>query len=219
MKFKLGDVVFAKHNKNFSGTKKKLIGVHGTIQGYYINNRGKNKYLVKYPLEFVENEGIMLHNGKLKLSSCINCGGKPSNHEDCWYWSEENLMVAPVAHTDLQGDELHLGDSVLIMSNTPGELGKVTKFEGKMVFITLDVSGHTVVELPKNTLIIPANSYLPANVSVNTYSCFPNEINATLWDKGKIVTTASAWCSPSDKFDFFYGLYKIVLPRLFGREG
>ena len=125
--------------------------------------------------------------------------------------------------TDLQGDDLHLGASVLIMSNRGsaynGELGKVTKFGGKDVFIALDVSGQTVVELPKNTLIIPANSFLPANVSVNTYSIFPNEIDVILWDsQGKIVNTASARCGPSDTFDFFYGLYKIALPRLFGRD-
>lgn len=249
MKFKIGDIVFAKNRSDLGFTDALLMGHHGIVQGYYTNNHRETKYLVKYSLVFVKNEGLTLHGGQL-FSLEENYVGKHSDNNDCWWWSEVDLALVPTTksimevkdvnsnrkskipesvfakyeihpvYKDLQGTELHLGDTVLIMSKTNpiynGWSGKVTAFDGKLVVVTLAASGTTVFR-PKDTVIIPANSFLPANVSITTYTCYPNEINVTLWNnKGEIVTDATAKCSPSDKFDFFYGLYKIALPRLFG---
>jgi hypothetical protein len=246
MKFKLGDRVFAKNRGGLKGADMMLRGRHGVIQGYYTEYKD-NVYLVKYPLVFIENEGLILHTGS-GLKTHKRYKGKPSEYHDCWFFDEEDLMLSP--RYDVTSEAvMYIKD---INSSRTAKMPENVFKKYEVIKKVTDVQGEELHKGDKVVLLEVLNKAFIGRMSVvrniignqvvdldnigsfSSQSVLKLKHNYQLPDnilvhvEGKKIrltkvknghrANSYAICNPKDTFSLDYGVFCVALPRLFGKK-
>lgn len=143
----------------------------------------------------------------------------PEGHTG-WNCKESQLELSlpnePI-YLDVQGEPIKFGDEVMLL-NARHDTGKIVTIEKFIMWY-----GDMIMKSGKHKKflnnVVKINTFLPLHVIMEMQPNQPRTIHVALLNKDdtKVIKRAKAICSPTDTFDFEYGLFGVALPRLFGR--